>query len=287
MKRTIFILIAFIVSSISAYAEPISYQATTANIAAWNLSGFYAIPTTKSETFANAIAYIDPEVLALVEVNPDSILDKIITELKKIGICYKKVILDQTASQNIAVLYKCDVQVTNPRLIEDSDNNNSSLRKAFVADVKIGDFDFIIISLHLKAGRGNTERSVRDNQAVAIANFIQNAVAGDEKDILVVGDYNMIPVDDASNFSNMNPNNYLSFISDSVASQFTHISSSGPGNLLDGFAISKDHTDEYIAESIRIIQLHSILGLQLMEYRNTVSDHLPMEASFRITEDDD
>jgi len=88
MKRTIFILIAFIVSSISVYAEPISYQATTANIAAWNLSGFYAIPSTKSKTFADAIAYIDPEVLALVEVNPDSIVDNITTELKKIGICY-------------------------------------------------------------------------------------------------------------------------------------------------------------------------------------------------------
>lgn len=288
MKRTILILMIFLVSSISLHAEPVSFQATTANIAAWNLAGFNAIPTAKAETFADAIAYIDPEVLALVEVNPDSIVDQITAELKSIGICYKRAIVEQTARQNIAVLYKCDVELSNPRLIVGSDNNNPYLRKAFVADFKVGDFDFILIALHMKAGRGGSNRSVRDNQVVAIANFIQNATAGSEKDVLVVGDYNMIPVKDASNFTNMNPNNFLNFISDSLASQFSHISSSGTaGNLLDGYAISRQHTGEYIAESVRIIQLHTVLGLQLLDYRNTISDHLPMEAVFLITEDDD
>ena len=288
MKRTVFVLIAFLVSSISLHAEPVSFQATTANIAAWNLSGFQAIPSDKAKTFADAVAYIDPEVLALAEVNPDSIAVKIATELKNLGICYKSAILDQTARQNIAVLYKCDVELSNPRLIEDSDNNNSGLRKAFVADVKVGNFDFILIALHLKAGRGSTSRGVRDNQATAIANFIQNATAGDEKDVLIVGDYNMIPVEDASNFTNMNSNNFLDFISDSLSDQFSHISSSGgAGNLLDGYAISREHTNEYIADSVRIIQLHTVLGLQLLNYRNTVSDHLPLDAVFLITEDDD
>jgi endonuclease/exonuclease/phosphatase family metal-dependent hydrolase len=227
-------------------------------------------------------------VLALVEINPDSIVDQITAELKSIGICYKRAIVNQTARQNIAVIYKCDVELSNPRLIDGSDNNNSHLRKAFVADIKVGEFDFILIALHMKAGRGSSNRGVRDNQAVAIANFIQSATAGDEKDVLVVGDYNMIPVEDASNFTNMNPTNFLNFISDSLANQFSHISSSGTaGNLLDGYAISRQHTDEYIGESIRIIQLHTVLGLQLLDYRNTVSDHLPMEAVFLITEDDD
>jgi len=42
-----------------------AYQATIANISVWNLSGFTQIPTTKAETFDNAISYIGPEVIAL------------------------------------------------------------------------------------------------------------------------------------------------------------------------------------------------------------------------------
>ena len=128
---------------------------------------------------------------------------------------------------------------------------------------------------------------VRDSQAQAIAAFIQTATTGAEKDVIVAGDYNMIPGQDQSNFTNMNPNNFLNFVSDSLAGEFSHIGSSGPGNLLDGFAISQAHTSEYIADSLRIVPMNDILGLSLMDYRNTVSDHLPLDAVFRITEDDD
>ena len=42
--------------------------------------------------------------------------------------------------------------------------------------------------VHMKASRGPTNRAIRDNQAQAIANFIQAATAGAEKDALVIGD---------------------------------------------------------------------------------------------------
>ena len=179
------------------------------------------------------------------------------------------------------------LQLSNPRLIQGSDNNNALLRKAFAANLKIGEFDFVLIAVHMKAGRGVSDRAVRDSQAQAIATFIQAATIGAEKDVIVAGDYNMIPGQDQSNFTNMNPNNFLNFVSDSLAGEFSHIGSSGPGNLLDGFAISQAHTSEYIADSLRIVPMNDILGLSLMDYRNTVSDHLPLDAVFRITEDDD
>lgn len=99
MKSIIPAFVIFLVSSVCAYSEPVSFQATTANIAAWNLAGFNAIPAEKAKTFTDAIAYIDPEVLALVEINPDSIVDQITAELKSIGICYKRAIVNQTARQ--------------------------------------------------------------------------------------------------------------------------------------------------------------------------------------------
>lgn len=288
MRGLICALVYFLISCSPIYSQVSTFQITEANIVGWNLAGFYQIDREEAETFANAISYMDPEVLVLVEVNPDFIAAEIVAELGEIGICYERLILDQSASQNIAFLYKCGVELTNPRFIENSNNNNSGLRKALVANVQVGEFDFILIAVHLKAGRDRSSQEIRDNQADTISNFIQSIVSDSEKDILLVGDYNMIPVRDQSNFNMMNPDNFLNFLSDSLANQFSHISRSGNGgNLLDGFAISRGHTSEYINNSIRVIQLQDILGISLMEYRNLISDHLPIEASFRILEDDD
>jgi hypothetical protein len=112
-------------------------------VATWNLSGFQPIPREKAKTFANAILYLDPEVLVLVEVNPDFIAAEILAELLEKGVCYRRAILDQTATQNIAILYKAGVELSNPRLIPGPDNNNALLRNAFAADLMIGEFDFV------------------------------------------------------------------------------------------------------------------------------------------------
>ncbi len=89
-------------------------------------------------------------------------------------------------------------------------------------------------------------------------------------------------------FDALSPGDFLRFISsEELTGQFSRIGSSGSGSLLDGYAISRQHTSEYIADSLQILPLHEILGLTLMQYRNQVSDHLPLEARFRITEDDD
>jgi len=288
MKRIIITLVLLGGIINPFYSQSSSFKDTTANITGWNLAGFHPIPSKKAADFANAITYFDPEVLALVEVNPDDFIDKIIAELKKLGKSYKGVILDQTSKQNIAIIYKDGVELSNLRLIDGSDNDNRYLRKALVADVKIGGFDFILITLHLKSAREKEERETRDEQTKAIATFIKNTTESTEKDVLVVGDYNMVTGDDQSNFTNMNPTNYLNFVSDSLKGQFTHISPSGKkGRLLDGYAISKDYTNEYVIGSIRIIPLHKILGLSLLNFRRNISDHLPVDAIFRITDDDD
>jgi endonuclease/exonuclease/phosphatase family metal-dependent hydrolase len=121
----------------------------------------------------------------------------------------------------------------------------------------------------MKAGRGVSDQDVRDSQAQAIATFIQTATAGVEKEVIVAGDYNMIPGQDQSNFSQMNPNNFLIFVSDGLAGEFSHIGSSGTGNLLDSFAISRGFTSEYIAGSLRIVPMNDILGLSLIKGRRT------------------
>ncbi|NIR41540.1 MAG: hypothetical protein GWN73_39190 [Actinobacteria bacterium] len=191
---------------------------------------------------------------------------------------------------NVGLLFKCGVEVTNPRLVPGSDDGNPFLRKALAADVRIGEFDFLLVAVHMKSDRDSVSRATRDRQAAHIATFIAGEVADGERDVLVVGDYNMIPGDDASNFQELDPDGFLRFVSsEDLVGQSSHLTSSADcaGNLLDGFAIAEQHTGEYIEASLRIVPAHLERGASLCEFRTAVSDHLPLLARFRVVEDDD
>jgi endonuclease/exonuclease/phosphatase family metal-dependent hydrolase len=170
------------------------------------------------------------------------------------------------------------------------------LRKALVVDVEMGDFDFFLIAVHLKAGRSSEARKTRTRQCRVIREFVKTLTEGAEKDVLIVGDYNMVPVEDDTNFAAMNfpeedeATSFLRFVTteELAAGTFSHISSGGrPGALLDGFAISTNHTGEYVPDSIEVVPMHERLHRILRTYARDVSDHLPVIASFRTTEDDD
>ena len=287
-KRFLIVPVAVLILALSSIV--FSQVDTTAVVAAWNVEGFEAISAEKAQRLARAIADLDAEVIALSEVNPDSVADQIVTALGALGADYQRTILDQTARQNLALLHKTGVTVSNATLIPGSDDDNPDLRKALAANVRIGRFDFIVIAVHLKSGRGDEERATRSRQAEVIASFINDATAGAEKDVLLIGDYNMRPEQDQENFSALNPDQFLRFISsEDLAGQISHISNCAPnrGSLLDGYAISRQHTTEYVHGSLRIFPLDRALQLNCVAYTRDVSDHLPVIARFRITRDDD
>jgi endonuclease/exonuclease/phosphatase family metal-dependent hydrolase len=237
--------------------------------------------------FADAIVDLDPEVLVLAEVNPDHITGEIIAELNGRGLCYRRLQLEQRAQQNLAVLAKLDVDLANPRWVPGSDAGNVHLRQALAVDVRVGAFDCVLVAVHLKAGRGREAREVRDVQVAAIAQFVEDVTAGAEKDVVIMGDFNMVAGEDASNFTGLAADGYMRCVSLELTDAFSHIASDGPGRLLDGCSVASVHTREYVDGSLRVVPLHRSLGLALLDYRATVSDHLPLVADFRILRDDD
>jgi endonuclease/exonuclease/phosphatase family metal-dependent hydrolase len=306
MKRifTVTLMMAvFACLSLSSASAPAPL--TFARIAAWNQQGVrftnddQVIPVNKPAKLRAAIAGINPDVIALSEVNSRAAMDEIVATPFANGASYKVNMDDsQTVPQKIAVLFKDspEISVDNRRAIPGSDDGNPDLRKAFAFDVKVRNFDFLLIAVHLKSGRKNPQRLIRNRQTTAIANFIRNATSNtNEKDVLVVGDYNMIPGPDSQSFSNLSPgpasNEFLKFISSSLAGP-SHIgecinASDFTGNLLDGFAISRAHTTEWTG-FIRIQQLQALLpSMFCSKYKATVSDHLPLVARFRVSNADD
>jgi hypothetical protein len=106
--------------------------------------------------------------------------------------------------------------------------------------------------------------------------------------VLVIGDYNMIPGEDDNNFETLNAAGALRFVSsEDLAGGFSHISSGGPGNLLDGYAFAKVDAAEYQEGTVEIVQMHSTMGLTLSQFVSRVTDHLPVVAEFNIDTDHD
>ena len=87
-------------------------------------------------------------MVALVEINPLSALETLQQWLKDKGVNYENTVLAQKNNLNIGVLYKSGVLTTNPRFIG-SGLNDPRRRKAFVVNMKIGKFDFLLIVMHL------------------------------------------------------------------------------------------------------------------------------------------
>ncbi len=261
------------------------FESFTATVAAWNLERRFPIPASRLERQAEGIALLDAEVLALVEVNPDTALADLKTLLANdFDLCYDFEILPQTSIQNIGVMVKCGITMANPRFIDNSDIGNTSLRKAFVVDITVGEFDFMLIALHLKSARGAAQQATRDQQTQVIGAFITDFRTNNPRDdILLMGDFNMIPGQDVSNFHFLGGADEMDFISSwDLQDRFTHILPTGRANLLDGYAITRTFTTEYIRGSLRVFPMHWAMKIGLNEFSETVSDHLPLIASFKI-----
>jgi endonuclease/exonuclease/phosphatase family metal-dependent hydrolase len=255
----------------------------TAKVAAWNLAGFGGIPDERLQRQIEALVLLDAEIVALVEINPISVLETMRQGLREKGVVYHASILPQESDLNIGVLFKEGITAENPRLLEGSDLGDPRRRKAFVVDMQVGRFDFTLIVVHLKSGRGTEEQKIRDDQAKIIGRFITDQRAQSREDILLVGDFNMIPGQDVSNFHHLGGEDLMNFLSSwDLPDRYSHILKAGRANLLDGFAISRTYSTEYIRGSLRLFPMHWAMDIGREKFRDTVSDHLPFIASFRI-----
>jgi predicted extracellular nuclease len=67
--------------------------------------------------------------------------------------------------------------------------------------------------VHLKSGRGTKEQKIRDDQAKVIGQFIKELREKSREDILLLGDFNMIPGQDVSNFHHLGGDDLMNFLS--------------------------------------------------------------------------
>lgn len=275
-----------------------SFNHSIARIAVWNLAGNDRFTggdgdgiDPKSRKAANQIlglAHLDADFVTLVEVFPQAHIGFLAEKLALRGLDYRVTFLPQPLSHlGIGFLHKPGIEVTNPRFIPGSEGNYPNGRQAFVVDVKIGKrFKAVVIGVHLKSGREAAEQAVRDSQCRVIGDWITalHATPGYKQHaILLMGDFNMIPGQDVSNFFHLGGDDVMDFVSCwDLQERFSHILESGRENLLDGFAVSRRFSNRYINGTLRLFPMDWTMHMGRAKFREQVSDHLPFVASFRL-----
>ncbi|MEO1778425.1 MAG: GMP synthase [Pseudomonadota bacterium] len=274
-----------------------TFSHSVARFAVWNLAGNtpfspgrgIATTSEKAANQARGLALLDAEFVTLVEVSPITHIDWLARTLRDdYGVDYNVTILPQPDSHlHIGFLHKPGIDVTAPRFVPGSQGDYDGGRQAFAADVEIGSkFEATVIGVHLKSGRDKPEQVLRDSQCKVLGEWLTTLqqTPGKKTDMIVLsGDFNMIPGQDVSNFHHLGGDDVMDFVSCwDLQDRFSHILSRGRANLLDGFAVSRKFSRDYIRGSLRLFPMHWTLDMGREKFREDVSDHLPFVASFRI-----
>ncbi|WP_299963423.1 GMP synthase [uncultured Roseobacter sp.] len=263
--------------------------------AVWNLAGFtlpgrsvgISARSKKAEKQAEGLALLDAEFVTLVEVSPLGYIETLVDKLKAYGVDYNYTVLPQKSGNiHIGFLHKPGITVSNPRFIEGSEGTYARGRQALAVDVKIAKLKAIVIGVHLKSGRNRKDQQMRDSQCKAIGEHItgiHQTPGLKRRAIFLMGDFNMIPGQDVSNFHYLGGDDVMDFVSSwDLQDRFSHILEKGRANLLDGFAVSRNFSTDYIKGSLRLFPMHWTMDMGREAFRRSVSDHLPFVASFKI-----
>lgn len=274
-----------------------SFEHSVLRVAVWNLAGndkFLGgagtgiVPDSRKAWHqVLGLALLDADFVCLVEVFPESHIHWLAEKLAEKGLTYDVTILPQPSSHlHIGYLHKPGFAVDNPRFVPGSEGAYIGGRQALAVNLQAGDrLKAVVIGVHLKSGRDKPEQVLRDTQCKAIGSWIDtvHATPGTKQHtILLLGDFNMIPGQDVSNFHHLGGDDVMDFASSwDLQERFSHILASGRANLLDGFAVSRRFSTRYITGSLRLFPMHWTLGMGREKFRREVSDHLPFIAGFR------
>lgn len=281
LARLVLLLVLVAILLLSRYLEsrrsspPISPSTPTPGtlrIGTWNLRHFSENRRTDLRAVAAIITDASIDLLAIQEVKREG--EQVDRLLNVLGPPWRGTISPMTGNyERYAFIYRGDrVQLLDKaRLIDDPHKIFS--RVPAVAAFRAGEFDFILLSVHLFYS--DTDR--RRAEAVALAKDAAARVAGSsEKDLIVLGDFNEMGRGNLHYFDAMG---WIRLIDKPTNLGSTHI--------FDNILIDPRHTREYNGRSDVIFFDETRYANQDAQAREQVSDHRPAWAEFSTLGPDD
>lgn len=266
-----------------------TWEGPRLSVASWNI-GFEPV-SSRIDELIQGVRALDADVFVLIEFTPDSDLKVLEDALRQSGLPYTGTVYQSRQKQNLAFFIRDGIKVTRAQVWSELQLGNPDHRPAVALNLQAGHFDFTLVAVHLKSKRkseGDPD-AIRTAQLKLLRNRIRRSLQGQEQDLVLLGDYNMIPTEDAAQFELLNQGIGLDFLQMSLPPGATsHLNASGePDSLLDGIALSPSAHQEYTPHSFEILPLDLSFRRGRAWFRKNVSDHLPLRLSFDTTVDHD
>ncbi|MBI5326668.1 MAG: endonuclease/exonuclease/phosphatase family protein [Ignavibacteriae bacterium] len=264
----------------------------TISIATFNISWLGdgiddEIPRTDADykRIAYIISQLNPDIMGLQEIENESAIKKLLKFLPG----YDFYIGTKGGNQNPSLIYKKDIKVSEeyeytPLIVEPN-----KTRPGLIAKVRKGNFDFIMLVVHLKstsrydstAELEQNSRELRMKQSDIISNWVDSVLSlKSEKDIIILGDFNDYP-NRVTNptLNSIAENPHLRFITQDLKScKFPIL------NGIDHIIASVNAGKRYIPGSLRLYDFYSSISESEIE---KISDHCPVLVQFEVKSKDD
>ena len=220
------------------------------------------------------------EVLGIQEIENIKAIDRVLKYMPD----YKCVLGKGGKAQNVGLIYKDGITVNVIGEYEPLEVETGRTRPGLVATVKKGNFDWVMMVVHLKSTshyddsneKQDESRSIREAQCRILRHWGDSVInAGNEKDVIIVGDFNDTPIrkklgtlDDLYNDSN------FKFLTDSLKScKYSNL------YVIDHIVVSNSALTRLLPQSRMVHDFFSSLS---KDKTKKVSDHCPVSVIFDV-----
>ncbi|TAL70881.1 MAG: hypothetical protein EPN82_00840 [Bacteroidetes bacterium] len=233
---------------------------------------------------AEIISNLNPDIMGLQEIENDDAINKLLNYLPD----YEFYIGTNGGNQNLCIIYKKGIEVSEeseytPLIVEPN-----KTRPGLIAKVRKGNFDFIMLVVHLKStsrydSTAELEQYSRElrNQQAELINYWADSIISlkTEKDIIILGDFNDYPNRITNpTLTSIAENPQLNFITQDLKScKFPIL------NGIDHIIVTDDASNRYMAGSLRLYDFYSSMSEAEIE---KVSDHCPILVQFEVKSKD-
>jgi endonuclease/exonuclease/phosphatase family metal-dependent hydrolase len=240
------------------------------------------------EAIAGVIQQTGASLLGLQEIGDEETMDRLLRHLPG----WRYVMGTSGRGQRCAMLWDSSRASVGraaewPDVNDNLERSEGNLRAPLVAQARVGEFDFLFVVVHLKAMFDEKSIRTRREQCRRLRARLDEWVAGhDDKDVLVVGDFNDLPGSPAMNELTGRGGGGAGFIAADARlpeSVGTYLGRSG---RIDHLLLSSPHVsqEEWTGD---VAVFPKPRGAARRAYEAAVSDHLPSWATFRTDRDND
>lgn len=238
---------------------------------------------TDYERIAEIIKDMNADVIGLQEIENEKALRKVMKYLES----YQCFVGNTARGQNVALLYKNDIEIKNieeymPVAIQKGRN-----RPGLIAHCKKGNFDWTMMVVHLKSTSRydstdelrQQSRETRRLQAAIMTKWVDSVAQTQEKDIIIVGDFNDFPLRKKDpTLTALLDNQNIDFLTKERKS-----CKDEKLYAIDHIVVSKSAKKRFVTGSDGMVNFYAS---EKKEIAQKISDHCPVVSTFEIISPD-